>query len=108
MEIKINMQPHIAELLGFKFEWNQVSFLWKTLEPSIASGVFLLYNRLKEIEAKKDKYRDKKKNIQIEYDNCRDRVSEQREYLRWLIRKVEYLEIQNRALIEYVKVLKKK
>jgi len=108
MEIKINMQPHIAELLGFKFEWNQVSFLWKTLEPSIASGVFLLYNRLKEIEAKKDRYRDKKKNIQIEYDNCRDRVSEQREYLRGLIRKVEYLEIQNKALIEYVKVLKKK
>jgi len=108
MEIKINMQPHIAELLGFKFEWNQVSFLWKTLEPSIASGVFLLYNRLKEIEAKKDRYRDKKKNIQIEYDNCRDRVSEQRECLRGLIRKVEYLEIQNKALIEYVKVLKKK
>ena len=108
MEIKINMQPHIAELLGFKFEGNQVSFLWKTLEPSIASGVFLLYNRLKEIEAKKDRYRDKKKNIQVEYDNCRDRVSEQREYLRGLIRKVEYLEIQNRALIEYVKALKKK
>ena len=35
------------EMFWFEFEGNQVRFLWKTLEPSIASWIFLLYDRVK-------------------------------------------------------------
>jgi len=95
------------EMFWFEFEGNQVRFLWKTLEPSIASWIFLLYDRVKKVREQRNIAKQKKKNIQIEYDNCRDRISAQKEYLNGLIRKAEYLEIQNKALIEYVKKLKK-
>lgn len=95
------------EMFWFEFEGNQVRFLWKTLDPSIASWVFLLYDRVKKAREQRNIAKEKKKNLQIEYDNCKDRISQQREYLNGLIRKAEYLEIQNKALIEYVKKLKK-
>jgi hypothetical protein len=67
----------------------------------------LLYDRLKKAREQRNIAKEKKKNLQVEYDSCRDKISEQREYLNGLIRKAEYLEIQNKALIEYVKKLKK-
>jgi hypothetical protein len=110
MEIVVTKIPETKtkdEMFWFEFEGNQVRFLWKTLEPSIASWIFLLYDRVKKVREQRNIAKQKKKNIQIEYDNCRDRISAQKEYLNGLIRKAEYLEIQNKALIEYVKKLKK-
>lgn len=96
------------EMFWFEFcEGNQVRFLWKTLDPSIASGVFLLYDRIKKAREQRNIAQKKETNIAREYYNCKDRITQQREYLNGLIRKAEYLEIQNKALIEYVKKLKK-
>ena len=95
------------EMFWFEFEGNQVRFLWKTLDPSIASWVFLLYDRVKKAREKRNIAKKKETNIAKEWYNCKDRITHQREYLNGLIRKAEYLEIQNKALIEYVKKLKK-
>lgn len=94
------------EMFWFEFEGNQVRFLWKTLEPSIASWVFLLYDRVKKAREQRNIAKKKETNIAKEYYSCKDRITQQREYLNGLIRKAEYLEIQNKALIEYVKKLK--
>ena len=95
------------EMFWFEFEGNQVRFLWKTLDPSIASWVFLLYDRVKKAREQRNIAKKKETNIAKEWYNCKDRITQQREYLNGLIRKAEYLEIQNKALIEYVKKLKK-
>ena len=95
------------EMFWFEFEGNQVRFLWKTLDPSIASWVFLLYDRVKKAREQRNIAKKKETNIAKEWDSCKDRITQQREYLNGLIRKAEYLEIQNKALIEYVKKLKK-
>ena len=50
MEIVVTKIPDTKtkdEMFWFEFEGNQVRFLWKTLDPSIASWVFLLYDRVK-------------------------------------------------------------
>lgn len=110
MEIVVTKIPEPKqkdEMFWFEFEGNQVRFLWKTLDPSIASWVFLLYDRVKKAREQRNIAKKKKGDLQVEYDNCKDRISQQREYLNGLIRKAEYLEIQNKALIEYVKKLKK-
>ena len=110
MEIVVTKIPETKtkdEMFWFEFEGNQVRFLWKTLDPSIASWVFLLYDIVKKAREQRNIAKEKKKNLQVEYDSCRDKISEQREYLNGLIRKAEYLEIQNKALIEYEKKKKK-
>lgn len=110
MEIVVTKIPEPKqkdEMFWFEFEGNQVRFLWKPLEPSIASWVFLLYDRVKKAREQRNIAQKKETNIAKEMYNCKDRITQQREYLHWLIRKAEYLEIQNKALIEYVKKLKK-
>ena len=99
MEIVVTKIPETKtkdEMFWFEFEGNQVRFLWKTLDPSIASWVFLLYDIVKKAREQRNIAKEKKKNLQVEYDSCRDKISEQREYLNGLIRKAEYLEIQNK------------
>jgi len=110
MEIVVTKIPEPTkkdEMFWFEFEGNQVRFLWKTLDPSIASWVFLLYDRVKKAREQRNIAQKKEKNLVVQYDSCKERITEQREYLNGLIRKAEYLEIQNKALIEYVKKLKK-
>ena len=110
MEIVVTKIPETKtkdEMFWFEFEGNQVRFLWKTLEPSIASWVFLLYDRVKKAREQRNIAKKKETDIAKKWDNCKDRITQQREYLNGLIRKAEYLEIQNKALIEYVKKLKK-
>ena len=110
MEIVVTKIPETKtkdEMFWFEFEGNQVRFLWKTLEPSIASWVFLLYDRVKKAREQRNIAKKKETNIAKIHNNAVDKIKEQREYLHGLIRKAEYLEIQNKALIEYVKKLKK-
>ena len=60
---KIQQPKKKDEMFWFEFEGNQVRFLWKTLEPSIASWIFLLYDRIK--KAREDSLEFLKKELSI-------------------------------------------
>lgn len=91
------------EMFWFEFDGNNVSFLWKQLDPSIASGVFLMYQRMKKKTNERNRADKANRNTQKDMKNVIKRGQEQRWYINWLLRKVANLEAQNKALIEYVK-----
>lgn len=91
------------EMFWFEFDWNNVSFEWKQLDPAIASGVFLMYQRVKKKCNERNRADKANRNTQEQMKNVTKRTQEQRWYINWLLRKVANLEAQNKALIEYVK-----
>lgn len=111
MEIVVTKIPEPKqkdEMFWFEFEWNQVRFLWKTLEPSIASWVFLLYDKLKNVSEQNTNLKRKNKSYIQKLNDIDVYNHNRKEHLAGVLRKCENVEIQNRALIEYAKVLKKK
>ena len=111
MEIVVTKIPEPKqkdEMFWFEFEGNQVRFLWKTLEPSIASWVFLLYNKLKEEKNQRAEASRLRNYYRKELTRQSNHIKGRKEQVTWILRKIENYDIQNRALIEYAKVLKKK
>lgn len=91
------------ENFWFSFDWNQVSFLWRVLEPSIASWVFLIFERMKKKCNERNRADKANRNTQKQMKNVEKRLIEQKWYINWLLNKVANLEAQNKALLEYVK-----
>lgn len=96
------------EMFGFEFEGNNVSFRWKQLEPAIASWIFLLYNEIKEKENQRAEASRLRNYYRKELTRQSNHIKGRKEQVTWMLRKIENYDIQNRALIEYCKVLKKK
>jgi len=94
------------EMFGFEFEGNQVRFNGEKLDPSIASWIFLMYERMKKKCSERNRADKANRNTQKQMKNVTKRTQEQRWYINWLLRKVANLEAQNKALIEYVKTHK--
>ena len=111
MEIVVTKIPETKtkdEMFWFEFEGNQVRFLWKTLDPSIASWVFLLYNKIQEKENQRAGASRLRNYYRKELTRQSNHIKGRKEQVTWILRKIENYDIQNRALIEYAKVLKKK
>jgi len=106
MEIVVTKIPETKtkdEMFWFEFDWNNVSFEWKQLDPAIASWIFLMYERMKKKCNERNRADKANRNTQEQMKNVTKRTQEQRWYINWLLRKVANLEAQNKALIEYVK-----
>lgn len=111
MEIVVTKIPEPTkkdEMFWFEFEGNQVRFLGKPLDPSIASWVFLLYNKIQEKENQRAEASRLRNYYRKELTRQSNHIKGRKEQVTWILRKIENYDIQNRALIEYAKVLKKK
>ena len=94
------------EMFGFEFEGNQVRFNGKKLDPSIASWIFLMYERMKEKCHERNVSEHKRKAQAKQLKDIAEYNKNRKESITWLLRKVANLEAQNKALIEYVKTHK--
>lgn len=72
------------EMFWFEFDWNNVSFEWKQLDPSIASGTFLMNQRMKKKCNERNRADKANRNTQEQMKNVTKRTIEQR----WLFDKL--------------------
>ena len=105
-EFKVNIE--VVEKFGdFTFVGDVVKFQWKVLDPAIWQWVFLMYKELKEKENQRAEASRLRNYYRKELTRQSNHIKGRKEQVTWMLRKLENLETQNRALIEYVKVLKK-
>lgn len=106
-EIKVNIEV-VEEFGDFQFVGDVVKFKGQVIDSAIGQGVFLMYQELKEKENQRAEASRLRNYYRKELTRQSNHIKGRKEQVTWILRKIENIDIQNRALIEYAKVLKKK
>lgn len=91
------------EMFGFEFEGNQVRFNGEKLDPSIASWIFLMYERMKKKCSERNRADKASRNKTKALNEVTEHMQRQKKQLREIVDKIEYLKAENKALAEYVR-----
>lgn len=106
-EFKLDIE--VVESFGdFTFVGDVVKFKGQVIDSAIGQGVFLMYKELKEKETQRAEARRERNYYKRELTRQSEHIKGRKDQVTWMLRKLENYETQNRALIEYAKVLKKK
>lgn len=106
-EFKLDIE--VVESFGdFTFVGDVVKFKGQVIDQAIGQGVFLMYKELKEKETQRAEARRERNYYKRELTRQSEHIKGRKEQVTWMLRKLENFDVQNRALIEYAKVLRKK
>lgn len=90
------------EMFWFEFDGNKVKFLWNLLEPSIASWVFLMYERMKKKCSERNRADKANRNTQKAIKEVTAHMQRQKQQLREIVDKMELLKAENKAMANYI------
>lgn len=90
------------EMFWFEFDDNKVKFLWNLLEPSIASWVFLMYERMKKKCHERNRADKANRNTQKAIKAVTAHMQRQKQQLRYIVDKMELLKAENKAMANYI------
>ena len=90
------------EMFWFEFDGNKVKFLWNLLEPSIASWVFLMYERMKKKCYERNRAVKANRNTQKAIKEVTAHMQRQKQQLREIVDKMELLKAENKAMANYI------
>lgn len=90
------------EMFWFEFDGNNVLFEWKQLDPAIASGVFLMYQRVKKKCNERNRADKANRNTQKAIKEVTAHMQRQKQQLREIVDKMGLLKAENKAMANYI------